>query len=68
MIRVELPSVVIDALEMLPSPKGAAEDNRRYFSKDTANLRSLVKGAWRTMSAVFKRIRIASVTRWHPNF
>lgn len=63
MIRVELPNVAIDVLEILPPPKGAAEDNRRYFSKDTANLRSLVKGAWRTMSAVFKQ---AGVKHAHP--
>lgn len=64
MIRVELPSAVIEALEMLPPPQGAAEGNRRYFSKDTANLRSLVKGAWRTMSAVFKQ---AQVKHAHPH-
>jgi hypothetical protein len=45
---------VIEALEVLPLPKAAAAENRRFFSKDTANLRSLVKGAWRTMAAVFK--------------
>jgi integrase len=55
MIRVELPSAVLEALEVLPLPKGSANDNRRYFYKDIANLRSLVKGAWRTMSAVFKQ-------------
>ena len=38
MIRVELPSAVIEALEVLPHPKGAARDNRRFFSKDTAIL------------------------------
>jgi integrase len=64
LIRVELPSAVIEALEVLPQPKGAAADNRRYFSKDTANLRSLVKGAWRTMAAVFKR---AGVKAAHPH-
>jgi integrase len=63
-IRVELPTTVIEALEMLPHPQGAASDNRRYFSKDTANLRSLVKGAWRTMAAVFKQ---AGVKRAHPH-
>ena len=31
MIRVELPSAVIEALEVLPQPKGAAADNRRLF-------------------------------------
>lgn len=64
MIRVELPSAVIEALEVLPHPKGAAGDNRRFFSKDTATLRSLVKGAWRTMAAVFKQ---AGVTHAHPH-
>ena len=64
MIRVELPSSVIEALEVLPLPKGAAADNRRFFSKDTANLRSLVKGAWRTMAAVFKQ---AGVKQAHPH-
>ncbi len=64
MIRVELPSAVIEALEVLPVPKGAAGDNRRFFSKDTANLRSLVKGAWRTMAAVFKQ---AGVKQAHPH-
>ena len=63
-IRVELPDVVIEALEVLPHPQGAADNNRRYFSKDTANLRSLVKGAWRTMAAVFKQ---AGVKRAHPH-
>jgi site-specific recombinase XerD len=64
MIRVELPSAVIEALEVLPHPKDAADDNRRFFSKDTANLRSLVKGAWRTMAAVFKQ---AGVKHAHPH-
>jgi site-specific recombinase XerD len=62
MIRVELPSAVIEALEVLPHPKGAA--GRRFFSKDTAILRSLVKGAWRTMSAVFRQ---AGVRQAHPH-
>jgi len=64
MIRVELPSSVLEAFEVLPHPKGAAADNRRFFSKDTANLRSLVKGAWRTMAAVFKQ---AGVKQAHPH-
>ena len=55
MIRVELPAVVLNALEILPVPKAGAENNRRFFSKDDAVLRSIVKGAWRTLSAVFKR-------------
>jgi len=64
MIRVELPSAVIEALDVLPHPKGTAGDNRRFFSKDTANLRSLVKGAWRTMAAVFRQ---AGVKAAHPH-
>jgi integrase len=64
LIRVELPSSVIEALERLPQPKSAPEDNRQFFSKDTANLRSLVKGAWRTMAAVFKQ---AGVKQAHPH-
>jgi site-specific recombinase XerD len=64
LIRVELPSSVIEALEVLPRPKSAGEQNRRFFSNDTANLRSLVKGAWRTMAAVFKQ---AGVKQAHPH-
>ena len=54
-IRVELPSSVLEALEVLPFPKAAAKDNQRYFASDSIGLRSLVKGAWRTIDAVFKR-------------
>ena len=63
-IRLELPSSVIEALERLPLPKAAAEGNQQFFSKDTARLRSLVKGAWRTMAAVFKQ---AGVKQAHPH-
>jgi site-specific recombinase XerD len=59
MIRVELPDVVLAALDLLPQPQAAAQDNRRFFSKDSAVLRSLVKGAWRTMDAVFQRSGVA---------
>jgi site-specific recombinase XerD len=55
MIRLELPTVVLTALDLLPQPKAAAQENRRFFSKDKAILRSQVKGAWRTLAAVFKR-------------
>jgi len=55
MIRVELPAVVLTALDLLPYPKVAGQDNRRFFCKDDAVLRSQVKGAWRTLAAVFKR-------------
>ena len=63
-IRVELPPVVLEALDVLPTPKAAARDNRRFFSNDSTGLRSLVKGAWRTMDAVFKR---SMVQRAHPH-
>jgi integrase len=55
MIRVELPPVVLTALDQLPHPIGAGQDNRRFFAKDGTSLRSMVKGAWRTLAAVFHR-------------
>ena len=55
MIRVELPSAVLTALEVLPHPKAAPQDSQLFFSSGIASLRSLVKGAARTMSAVFER-------------
>ena len=55
MIRVELPSVVIAALNVVPHPKAAAQDCLLYFSSGNASLRSLVKGVARTMGAVFER-------------
>ena len=63
-IRVELPAEVLRALEMLPRPKAATRDSRRYFSSETASLESLVKGAWRTLKAVFK---LAKVDGAHPH-
>jgi site-specific recombinase XerD len=36
-IRVELPCSVLGALDLLPHPQDAAQGNRRYFAKDTAN-------------------------------
>jgi len=64
MIRVELPPVVLQALEVLPHPKAAAQDCRLYFSGGNASVRSLVKGAQRTLAAVFTR---AQVDRGHPH-
>lgn len=64
LIRVELPAVVLGALEMLPHPKAAAQGNRRFFSKDSGVLRSDVKGAWRTLAAVFER---SGVKQAHPH-
>lgn len=54
LLRVELPRVVIDALDQLPHPKAAPKDSKLYFASGTASVRSLVKGAERTLSAVFK--------------
>ena len=64
LIQVELPRVVLEALDVLPPPKAAAKDNLRFFFSDTTGLRSLVKGAWRTMDAVFKR---SGVVGAHPH-
>jgi len=61
-IWVEVPPAVLAALDQLPQPKAASEGDRRFFAKDSAGLRSLVKGAWRTMDAVFER---SGVTRAH---
>ena len=55
LIRVELPSAVLTALEVLPHPKAAPQDSQLFFSSGNASLRSLVKGAARTMTAVFER-------------
>lgn len=57
-IRMELPAVVLEGLERLPQPKAAPEDGTLFFSSGKASLRSLVKGAQRTLSAVFKRARV----------
>jgi site-specific recombinase XerD len=64
MIRVELHPDVLKALEVLPHPKAASRDCRLYFSGETASLRSLVKGAQRTLAAVFDR---AKIDRGHPH-
>jgi site-specific recombinase XerD len=64
MIRVELPPVVLQALDVLPHPKAATQDSTLYFSGGNASVRSLVKGAQRTLAAVFTR---AKVDRGHPH-
>ncbi len=55
LIRVELPEVVLEALDRLPCPKGALEGCQLYFSSGNASVRSSVKGAQRTLAVVFKR-------------
>ena len=57
-------SAVLEALDLLPLPKATAAGNKRYFYSDTTGLRSLVKGAWRTMDAVFK---LSGVKGAHPH-
>jgi site-specific recombinase XerD len=64
LIRVELHPEVLRALETLPHPKAAAEESRMFFAGDKASVRSLVKGAQRTLAAVFTR---AAVRRGHPH-
>ena len=55
MIRVGLPSPVLAALELLPLPKAAPRDGRLFFPSGNVSLRSLVKGAPRTLAAAFER-------------
>jgi site-specific recombinase XerD len=54
-LKIELQPVVLQALDALPHPKAAPADSKMYFASDTASVRSLVKGAERTLAAVFKR-------------
>lgn len=54
-LQILLEPVVLDALEVLPHPKAAPRNSRFYFASGTASVRSLVKGAERTLAAVFKR-------------
>jgi integrase len=51
-------------LELLPPPKAAAQDSKFYFAGDKSSVRSLAKGALRTLAAVFTR---AGVKRGHPH-
>jgi integrase len=53
-IRVKLPPVVLESLERLPRPKAGPANCQWYFASGRSSVRSLVKGAQRTMSAVFK--------------
>ena len=63
-IRVELHPDVLKALEVLPHPKAAPQVCRLYFSSGNASVRSLVKGAQRTLSAVLDK---AEVKNAHPH-
>ena len=64
MIRVELPREALDALDMLPHPKAAPRDSTSFFAGGKSTVRSLVKGAQRTLAAVF---RLAKVEHAHPH-
>ena len=57
-IRVELPVEVLQALERVPPPKAGPADCRLYFASGNATLRSLVKGAERTLAVVFGRAKV----------
>ena len=64
LISVELHPDVLGALEVLPRPKAAAADGQFFFSSGNCSLRSLVKGAQRTLWAVFKRAKVRGA---HPH-
>jgi len=64
MIRVELPPEVLRALDMLPHPKAAPRESTSFFAGGKSSVRSLVKGAQRTLAAVF---RMAKVEHAHPH-
>ena len=64
LISVELHPDVLKALEVLPRPKAATADCQFYFSSGNCSLRSLVKGAQRTLWAVFKRAKVRGA---HPH-
>jgi integrase/recombinase XerD len=53
-LQIELQPVVRQALAALPHPKSAPADSKLYFASGTASVRSLVKGAERTLAAVFR--------------
>ena len=59
MIRVTVRPELAEALDRLPRPKAAPLDSKLYFASDTSTVRSLVKGAQRTMSAVFRLAKVS---------
>jgi site-specific recombinase XerD len=63
LIRVELHAEVLRALDALPHPKAAGRESRMFFAGDKASVRSLVKGAQRTLAVVTR----AGVKRGHPH-
>lgn len=63
-IQVELQPDVLNALAAVPHPKAATADSKMFFAGEGSSTRSLVKGAWRTMAAVFAR---SGVEKAHPH-
>jgi integrase/recombinase XerD len=57
-IRVELPDLLLAALEIMPRPKAAAADSQMYFAGAGSSRRSLVSGAERTLRSVFKLSKV----------
>jgi integrase len=55
LIRLELPAVVLEALEALPLPKSAPIGCRLYFASGNGEMRSAVKSAQRTLAVIFER-------------
>lgn len=64
LISVVLHADVKKALETLPRPKAAGADCQLYFKSERSSTRSAVKGAQRTLWAVF---RLAKVAGAHPH-
>lgn len=64
LISVALHPEVTKALDALPRPKAACAECPLYFMSENSSLRSAVKGAQRTLWAVFK---IAKVPGAHPH-
>lgn len=62
-LRIELPTVVLQALRSLPHPEAAARDSAAFFAGQ-GSTRSLVKGAERLLWSVF---RISGVTGAFPH-
>ena len=64
MIRVKLPPEVLQALDIVPHPKAAPRESTLFFGGGKSSVRSLIKGAQRTLAAVF---RLAKVKHAHPH-
>jgi hypothetical protein len=67
LIRVDLPAVVIEALNTLPHPKNAARDSKPFLASGSASVRSLVKGAERTLHPFFSIEMVAAISILPPS-